>query len=46
MIISAIRVIVNLKVTEIATRGSLAWTVVTAKAIMTRFLDKLVRPNR
>ncbi len=49
MIISAIRVIVNLKVTEIATRGSLAWTVVTAKATMsmTRFLDRqLVRPNR
>ena len=44
MIISTIRVIVNLKVIQIATRGSLASTV-TAKATMTRSLDQLVRSN-
>ena len=42
MIISAIRVIVNLKVIQIATRGSLASTVT---ATMTRSLDQLVRSN-
>ena len=46
MIISTIRVIVNLKVTEIAWFAGFDSNKVTAKAIMTSFLDQLVRPNR
>ena len=47
MIISAILVIVNLKVTQVATCGSLASRVSDSESDDDAFLDRqLVRPNR